>query len=142
MVDLERPENLRGGFMQDAVHSEHLRKKHYHSFFNRGLYTLLLVSGVLFIGTMGMHFFEHFSYLDSFYFTSMIATGQGPAPNAVPVTAGGKIFTCFLAFISVGSMVASFGFLFGPFFGKLWRVGIVKLEDEIEHLRKHPDQKK
>lgn len=126
--------------MQDALHSEHLRKKHYHSSFNRGIYCFLLVAAVLFLGTVGIHHYEKFSYLDSFYFTSMIATGQGPAPNAVPITAGGKIFTCFLAFISVGSMVASFGFLFGPFFGQLWRVGIVKLEDEIHHL--HKDTKK
>lgn len=122
--------------MNHAAHSAHLKKKHYHSLFNRGIYSLILISTVLFAGTMGMHFLEHFSYLDAFYFTSMIATGQGPAPNEVPVTAAGKIFTCFLAFISVGSMIASFGFLFGPFFGKLWHVGLVKIEDEIEHLQK------
>ena len=122
--------------MQDQLHSAHLRKKHYHSFLNRGLYALALSSAVLLIGTLGMHKLEKFSYVDSFYFTSMIATGQGPAPNAIPVTTAGKIFTSFLAFFSVGSMVASFGFLFGPFFGQLWRVGIVKLEDEIEHLHK------
>lgn len=109
---------------------------HYHSFLNRGVYSLILISGVLLAGTLGIHFFEKFSYLDSFYFTSMIATGQGPAPNAVPQTAGGKLFTCFLAFISVGSMIASFGFLFGPFFGKLWHVGLLKVEHEFEHLKK------
>lgn len=88
-------------------------KKHYHSFLNRGLYSLLLVSGILWAGTVGIHYFEKNSYRDFFYFTSMIATGQGTAPNLVPVTAAGKIFTCFLAFISVGLMVAVFGFLFG-----------------------------
>ncbi len=123
-----------------SAHSEHLHKKHYHSFIHRGLYSLGLISAVLLAGTAGMHLLERFSWLDAFYFTSMIATGQGPAPNVVPVTAGGKIFTCFLSFISVGSMIASLGFLFGPFFGQLWRVGVVKLEDEIEHLKKKSEK--
>ena len=64
----------------------------------------------------------------------MIATGQGPPPFISPVTASGKIFTCFFAFVSVGSMVASLGFLFGPFLGKLWRIGVIKLEEELEEL--------
>lgn len=89
------------------------------------------------IGTVGIHFFEGFTFIDAFYFTSMIATGQGPAPNIVPMTTSGKIFTCFLAFISVGSMFASFGFLFGPFFGRLFKIGIMKFEDELNRLRHH-----
>lgn len=111
-------------------------KPHYHSFVNRGIYSLILVAGVLLAGTLGIHYFEKFSCLDSFYFTSMIATGQGPAPNEAPVTTGGKLFTCLLAFISAGLMVAAFGFLFGPFFGKLWHVGIMKVEEEMQHLKK------
>lgn len=114
----------------------HQYPKHYHSFWRRGLYSLGSVTAVLFVGTLGMHFFEGFSYLDSFYFTSMIATGQGPAPSVAPASPAGKLFACLLAFVSVGTVLAAFGFLFGPFFGKLWHVGILKLEDEIEHLKK------
>ena len=88
---------------------------------------------------MGLHIIEGFSFMDAFYFTSMIATGQGPAPSVYPVTSLGKLFTCFIAFISVGSMVASLGFLFGPFFGKLWRIGVFKLEEELEVLKKHKE---
>ena len=113
------------------------RRHHYHSFLNRGLYCLALVSFILLLGTFGIHHIEGFSLIDSFYFTSMIATGQGPAPSISPVTLLGKLFTSFMAFISVGSMVASLGFLFGPFFGKLWRVGVVKFEEELEVLKKH-----
>ncbi len=109
--------------------------KHFHSFFHRGLYCLASVSAVLITGTLGMHWAEKFSYMDAFYFTSMIATGQGPAPNVQPISAAGKLFTCLLAFVSVGTMIASFGFLFGPFFGRIWRIGVIKLEEEIEHLR-------
>ena len=115
------------------------RKHHYHSFRNRGLYCLALVAFISLLGTAGIHFIEGFSFIDSFYFTSMIATGQGPAPSISPVTPLGKLFTCFMAFISVGSMVASLGFLFGPFFGKLWRIGVLKLEEEVELLKKHKE---
>ncbi len=113
------------------------RRHHYHSFLNRGLYCLALISFILLLGTFGMHFIEGFSLIDAFYFTSMIATGQGPAPSIFPTTLLGKLFTCFIAFVSVGSMIAAFGFLFGPFFGKLWRIGVIKLEEEIEVLKKH-----
>lgn len=114
--------------------------KHFHSFLHRGLYGVISVSVILGVGTFSLHGLENFSYVDAFYFTSMIATGQGPAPNVMPVTVFGKLFTCALAFISVGTMIASFGFLFGPFFGKLWRIGVIKLEEEIEHLRKNRPQ--
>ena len=111
-------------------------KHHLHSFFNRGLHCLGLIGAILFLGTTCMHLLEGFSYVDAFYFTSMIATGQGPAPTVSPVTASGKLFTCLLAFISTGVMVASLGFLFGPFLGKLWKIGITKFEEELEYLRK------
>ena len=115
------------------------RKHHYHSFRNRAIYCLILVVAVLLLGTLGIHWIEGFSLIDSFYFTSMIATGQGPAPSISPITLFGKLFTCFVAFISIGSMVASLGFLFGPFMGKLWRIGVVKLEEEL-HLGEHKEK--
>ena len=119
----------------DSSHST-FRKHHLHSPLNRGLYSLAFVTFVLLGGTFGMHWLEGFSLIDSFYFTSMIATGQGPAPSIYPVTAAGKIFTCLLAFVSVGLMVASLGFLFGPFLGKLWHIGKMKLEEEL-HLKQN-----
>ena len=111
-------------------------KHHLYSFLHRGLYSLGSVGFILFLGTACLHFIEGFSYVDAFYFTSMIATGQGPASTISPVTVSGKLFTCFLAFISVGVMVASLGFLFGPFLGKLWKVGITKFEEELQHFHK------
>ena len=84
------------------------------------------------VGTVGLHWLEGLSYLDAFYFMSMIATAQGP--TMTPVTPAGKLFTSLVAFISVGSVVAALGFLFGPFFGKLWRVGVEKMEDEVRSL--------
>ena len=87
------------------------------------------------IGTLGMRWIEKLSYVDAFYFMSMIATAQGP--TLMPATVQGKIFASFMAFISVGSVVAALGFIFGPFFGKLWHVGIMKLEEEL-HIKKGP----
>ena len=108
-----------------------IRKHHYHSFRNRGLYFLAIASLTLGLGTFGFHRLEGFSYIDSFYFASMIATGQGPAPSIFPATAPGKLFTCLFAFFSVGSMIAALGFLFGPFLGRLFHIGTVKLEEEL-----------
>ncbi len=88
----------------------------------------------MFIGTVGMHLIERLSYVDSFYFMSMIATAQGPA--FAPATTAGKIFISVIAFVSVGCVVASLGFFFGPFLGKLWKIGVEKFEEEMDHLKK------
>ena len=111
------------------------RRHHYHSFRNRALYSLAIAASVLVIGTLGYRRLEGFSYIDAFYFASMIATGQGPAPSLPLATDSGKLFTCIFSFFSVGSMIASLGFLFGPLLGQLFRIGVIKLEEEL-HLRR------
>ena len=113
-----------------------MHKHPLHSPLNRGLYSIGLVLSILLIGTLGMHRLEHFSYIDSFFFTSMIATGQGPVGSLAPQTTGGKLFTSALAFVSVSTLLAALGFVFGPFLGKLWRIGVLKLEEEIQVLSK------
>ena len=112
-----------------------MHHRHYRSPITRGLWSFVLVASVVFIGTVVLHRLEGLSYLDAFYFVSMIATAQGPA--TVPATPAGKLFTALLAFVSVGVVIVSLGFLFGPFFGKLWRVGVEKVEEELRHLS-HP----
>ena len=109
-------------------------RHHYHSPLKRGIYSFLLVAVVMVVGTVGIHWIERLSYVDSFYFMSMIATAQGPA--FAPATDAGKIFTSIIAFVSVGSVVAALGFIFGPFLGKLWRVGVIKFEEELQLLGK------
>ena len=107
---------------------------HYHSPYKRGLFSFLLVSIIMGIGVVGMHRFEKMPWIDAFYFMSMIATAQGPM--VTPLTTAGKIFVSLMAFISVGAVVASLGFLFGPFLGKLWRVGVEHLEQDIHQGKK------
>lgn len=116
-----------------------MHHRHYHSPFKRGLLSFGLVAFVMFFGTLGMHFIEKLPPLDAFYFMSMIATAQGS--SYTPLTPGGKIFVSLISFISVGAVVAALGFLFGPFFGKLWRVGVMKLEHEVEILTKYKKDK-
>ena len=115
-----------------------MRHHHLHSPVKRGLWSFALVAFVMLFGTAGIHHFEGLSYLDAFYFMSMIATAQGPA--IAPTTPAGKFFTALMAFLSVGTVVASLGFLFGPFFGKLWRVGVDKMEEEVRRLSRHGEK--
>lgn len=115
-----------------------LAHHHYRSTTKRAAFSFLLVATVMSIGTLGIHKIERYTLIDSFYFMSMIATAQGP-PFA-PATTAGKLFASFMAFLSVGTVVAALGFLLGPFFGKLWKIGVEKLEEEIHLINKHKDQ--
>ncbi len=106
------------------------------SFMRRAVYSFLLIAIVVVIGILGMHALEGMSYLDAFYFISMLATGEGP--SFTPATVGGKVFASLMAFVSVGTTITALLFLFGPFFGRILRVGVEKIEEvekEIEHRR-------
>ena len=116
------------------------RRHRFHSPWKRGGYSFGLVAGVVAIGTIGMHLIERMPLLDAFYFMSMIATAQGPA--AAPTTAAGKLFASLMAFVSVGTVVAALGFLFGPFFGTLWKLGVERLEDEVRRLEEREGRPK
>ena len=86
------------------------------------------------VGTVGIQRLEGLPWLKAFYFMSMIATGQGT--NFVPGTDAGMIFLSVMSFVSVGIVVAALGFLFGPFFGVLFKIGVEKIEEEIKVLKK------
>lgn len=116
-----------------AVARRKVRHK-YHSFYRRALYSFTLVISVLIIGTVLFHYVENYPYVTAFYFMSMIATAQGPA--IVPAGAVGKLLTSLMAFISIGSVIFALGFIFGPFFGRLLKIGEEKLKEEEEALEK------
>ena len=105
-----------------------MRRHPYHSPWRRGFYSLVLIGGMLIVGTVGFHLLEGASYIEAFYETTMIATAQGSAE--VPATSAGKLFASALAFASLGVVVAASGFLFGPFLGQLWRIGHERWEEE------------
>ena len=106
----------------------------YHSWVKRGFFSFFMVAAVMVIGTVGMHRIEKMPWVLAFYTMSMIATAQG-SPQ-VPVTDAGLIFSSVMAFLSVGIVVAALGFLFGPFFGELWHIGVHRFEERLEHLHK------
>lgn len=68
------------------------------------LLTFLLIT-LLVIGTYFYHLVEGFSFVDSFYLTSVTLTTVGYGDFA-PVTDAGKIFTSIYSFISVGTFLA------------------------------------
>lgn len=106
------------------------------SFWRRAAYSFLLIVAVELIGTIAMHFIEGWSYLDSFYFTSFIATGQGPPSNLVVNDAVGKVFSSILAFVSVGTVITALLFLFGPFLGHVIRAGEERFEEVEKGIEK------
>ena len=101
-------------------------------FKRRTLYSIVLVVAVLAVGTEVMHLLEGWSYVDSFYFVSLIATAQGP--SAIPKTDLAKIFAAVFAFISVGVVLSALVFVFGPVLGTLVKIGIEYAEREEERL--------
>jgi uncharacterized oligopeptide transporter (OPT) family protein len=109
------------------------------SFWVRAAYSFALIGAVVLAGTLAMHVIEGWSYLDSFYFTSFIATGQGPPSNLQPDSPLGKVFSSMLAFISVGTVITALLFLFGPFLGRVLRASEERLEEigrEVERVER------
>lgn len=98
-------------------------------FWVRAVYSFALIAAVVAVGTVGMHLIQGWSYLDSFYFTSFIATGQGPPSNLQPDSDIGKVFSSLLAFVSVGTVITALLFLFGPFLSRVLKAGEERLEE-------------
>ena len=114
--------------------SLHEVAKHPLSPFKRKtLFSIMLVIVILAIGTEVMHLLEGWSYVDSFYFISFVATTQGP--NSTPKTDVGKIFASIMAFVSVGAVISALVFVFGPLLGTVVKVGIDYVEKEERKLK-------
>ncbi len=71
--------------------------------FDKHIYRILLLAviAVLATGTVFYHLVEHFSWLNSYYFSvvTLATVGYG---DFTPHTDAGKIFTTFYIFIGVG----------------------------------------
>jgi hypothetical protein len=100
----------------------------------RSAYALFAIFVVMVIGTVGVKEMEGYDWVYSFFFMSMVATGQGPpTPNITGSTA--LIFVSVMAFISTGTVITSIGVIFGPFFGYLIHKGVRFSERELEKLQ-------
>ncbi len=100
----------------------------------RAVYAIIGIILVLILGSFGFHLIEGMNYVDSFYFESMLATGQGPPLPLV--TDAGKIFASIMGFVSVGSVVTTLVFTLGPIVSNLWREGLELVETEARVLEK------
>jgi hypothetical protein len=107
----------------------------------RSAFALIAIIIVMTIGTVGVKALDtQFSWVYSFFFMSMVATGQGPPQNVNGDAA--QIFVSIMAFISVGTLITSIGVIFGPFFGYLFHKGVRFSEREIERLESERQLKK
>jgi voltage-gated potassium channel len=106
----------------------------------RAFYALSAIAAVMVVGTIGFHEIEGMSWVDSFYFESMLATGQGPP---IPlVTDAGKIFASIMAFVSVGSVITALVVTLAPIFSQLWREGLERAERDAKRLEAELSRKK
>lgn len=103
-------------------------------------YAVSAIIAVIVVGTIGFHDIEGMGWIDSFYFESMIATGQGP-PIAL-VTNAGKIFASVMAFVSVGSVISALLVTLAPILSQLWREGIERAERDVRRVEKDISGKK
>ena len=87
---------------------------------------------VLAIGTVGFHWVAGTGPVESFYFESMLATGQGPPLFLTSESA--QLFASGMAFLSVGTVVTTLVLNIGPMLARYWREGVELAEREIRKL--------
>jgi hypothetical protein len=106
----------------------------------RAVYALVFLALVLLVGTVGFHLLAGLGWVDSVYFESMLATGQGPPLSLTTDTA--KLYASAMAFASVGSTLTTVIFTLGPMVARLWREVAGRIEQDArrfeEELRPHP----
>jgi len=98
----------------------------------RLLYALIGIGVVIVAGSIGFHLIAGLDAVNSVYFESMLATGQGPP---LPLTTdNAKIFASIMAFVSVGSVVSTLLFAVGPVVRQVWHNSLVWVEEEVRDL--------
>jgi hypothetical protein len=107
----------------------------------RSAWAILAIFIVMTIGTVGVKELTGSDWVYSFFFMSMIATGQGPPANNL-TGAYAEIFVSIMAFVSVGTLITSIGVIFGPFFGYLFHKGVRFAEKEVEKLENETQKKR
>jgi len=100
----------------------------------RLVYALAGIGLVLAIGTIGFELIAGLSLVNSIYFESMLATGQGPPISLT--TDNAKIFASVMAFVSVGSVVSTLLFAVGPIVRRFWREEAERIEDGARRVER------
>ena len=77
-----------------------------------------VVGGGLLIGMIGYHRLGGLGWIESFYYSSMILSGEGPPPDPQPLTAAALLqlhtFAGFYALFSGVTFITMVGVLFAP----------------------------
>jgi hypothetical protein len=95
----------------------------------RVIYGVIAILLVLIVGTLGLASIERVSYVDAFYFESMLAAGQGPP---FPLnTDTGKIFVSVMGFVSVGAVLTTITVTLVPIAAQIWREALNHVEAEV-----------
>ncbi|MGB6500933.1 MAG: hypothetical protein WBG19_06005 [Thermoplasmata archaeon] len=110
--------------------SRHRELRHRRN--RRAVISLGALAVVLTVGTLGFHAVAGTGPVESFYFESMLATGQGPPLFLNGATA--QLFASAMAFLSVGTVVTTLVLNLGPIFARLWREGVELAEREVRKL--------
>jgi voltage-gated potassium channel len=101
-------------------------------------FTLIILLTIFIIGTVGFHFIEGWSFVDSFYFTitTLSTVGYG---DFTPETTAGKFFAVFIIIFGVGMMFYSLVLMAETFIEARLRnlLGRGKLEKAIEKMHNH-----
>jgi voltage-gated potassium channel len=101
-------------------------------------FTLIILFTIFIIGTVGFHFIEGWSFVDSFYacITTLSTVGYG---DFVPETTAGKFFAVFIIIFGVGMMFYSLILMAETFIEARLRslLGRGKLEKTIEKMNNH-----
>jgi hypothetical protein len=108
------------------------RRRPRQSRIRRALYALTFLFIVLAVGTIGFHFVANLGWVNSFYFESMLATGQGPPLTLT--TDSSKIYASVMAFVSIGSVLTTVVFTLGPMFARVWHEVAARVEREAREL--------
>ena len=91
-----------------------------------GIFSLILILLSVFVGTVGYHYFNDISWLDSFHMASMILAGMGPVSEMTNDAA--KIFSSIYALYSGLAFLSITAVFFTPIIHRL--LHILHVEEE------------
>jgi hypothetical protein len=95
------------------------RSKFYARLLNNIFIAVIILSISLFIGIVGYHFTEGFSWLDSVHQSSMILGGMGPVIVDFKTTAG-KLFSSAYALFCGIIFITNIGIILAPIAHRLY----------------------
>jgi voltage-gated potassium channel len=104
------------------------------------IYSISIIVFLLATGTIYFHNKEQWSYVDSFYFSTMTLTTIGFG-DLVPTTKETKIFTSFYAMLGIGTMLYFLGHTIGGYLFSKEKL-FDKLVNRISRTKKTKEKEK